>query len=280
MTVERSWSEEDGCLMCPVRHHGLCAKLPDRVLGRVAALARHVDYAADTDVWDAPVRGGFIGILRRGYLRIQRRSSTGRRQIIAMVSPGELIDEAIEARDGYRFEASTDAALCRFEREAFDRLMAEEPDLRRAVLQQYVERLEDIRRLAWSFGFKTEVERFCAFLVHACGVMPYQPLPDGSAVLTLETPTADIADLLGITVASTARITRRLERDGLVTVRSARHLVLRDLGRLAEIGGVNRDTVAQPATRRHSRTARLQQRNEASVPTTTEQDLDLSARPV
>ncbi len=67
MTELRSWSEEDGCLMCPVRGHGLSAKLPHRVLGRVAALARHADYAADHNVWDEPGPAGFIGILRRGY---------------------------------------------------------------------------------------------------------------------------------------------------------------------------------------------------------------------
>lgn len=67
-----------------------------------------------------------------------------------------LIREAVETQDGYEVEASTDAALLGFKRWTYDRLMAaaEEPYLRRAAQKAHVERLETIRRPAWSFGFK------------------------------------------------------------------------------------------------------------------------------
>ena len=73
MIERNSWTEEDGCLSCPVRRHGLCSKLPERVLARVAGLARQADYAADHDLWEEPDRPKFIGILRQGELRLPDR---------------------------------------------------------------------------------------------------------------------------------------------------------------------------------------------------------------
>lgn len=239
MIDERNLRAAEGCLGCSVRRKGLCGKLSDRVQARLARLGRQKDYAADHIFWDQVEQPRFIGILRKGHLRVQRYSPEGQRQIVAMVAPGEMIGESVETRIGYGVEASTNASLCRFERTAFRRLLGEEPELRQALLRNYVERLEAIRQQTWALGLQSVQERFCGFLIKACGVMPYQPQPDGSGVLTLEIPREDIADLLGTSKETISRTMHHLQRLGLIEIRDPRRLLLSNLNRLAEIGGVD-----------------------------------------
>lgn len=247
MINQRDWRVPEGCLGCPVRRDGFCGKLTDRVQARLASLSRLRDYAAGHIFWDEVEEPRFVGIVRKGHLRMQRHSLDGRRQIVEMIAPGRMIGSSVETRIGYGVEASTNASLCRLERGAFQRLMGEEPELRKAVLSDYVERLEAIRQQTWAVGLQSAEERLCGFLIKACSVMPYQPQPDGSGVLSLEIPRADLADLLGTTKETISRTMHHLQRLGLIEIRDPRHLRLSNVERLAEIGGVGSKSMSQNA---------------------------------
>lgn len=244
MIEKHKWSADDACSGCPVRRHGLCGKLPDRVRTRLAGLAHRATYPSNHTLWEQEEQPSVVSILRKGILRVQRYSTDGDRQIVAMVYPGEMVGADGEMHTGYGVDACTDVSLCYIERATFRRLLKEEHDLRRAILREYTERLDATRHQIWSFGLQSPEERLCAFLIHACSVMPYQPLPDGSGVLTVQIPRADIADLLGTTKESISRLTHRLQRLGLIDIRDPKHLLLRDLDRLAEMGSVDRETLA------------------------------------
>lgn len=226
------------CAECTGRRLGLCAELPKRVLARLAEVAHAVDYPANHRFWDEDERPGFAAILQSGYLRMPRYSIEGRRQIVAMVSPGEIVGEGIDTRPGYGMESVTPVRVCRFERGDFLRLTESEPELRRAIFRQYMKRLDVLRWLTWSLGLQTPEERLCAFLARSCETMPYQPLPDGSGILTLEVPRADVADLLGTTKETISRLTHRLQQTGLIEIRDPRHFRIFDLGKLARAGGI------------------------------------------
>lgn len=226
------------CQSCPVRGHALCRQLSVRTLERLAFLARTHRYRANHCFWDEDSRPGFIGIVHTGYLRIVRYSLDGRRQITALVGPGETVGEGIHEGVGYALEAATATTLCRFERPAFERLMTEESELRRAVYREYADRLEKLRRLAWMLALQSPEERLCTFLSNTHGAMPWQPLPGGGGVLTVEIPRADVADLLGTTKEQISRVTHRLAAAGLIEIRDPRHFLIPDVARLRQAGGL------------------------------------------
>ncbi|WP_164871849.1 Crp/Fnr family transcriptional regulator [Solirhodobacter olei] len=213
--------------------------MPKALLARVAEASRIVECPANHRLWDEDVQPGFTAILWRGYLRMPRYSLEGRRQIVSIICPGEIVGEGVDTRPGYGMEAVTAVTFCRFERGEFRRLADREPELRRALLRQHMKRLEVLRWLTWSLGLQTPEERLCAFLARACETMPYQPLPDGSGILSLEVPRADVADLLGTTKETISRLTHRLQQIGLIEIRDPRHFRIFDRERLAKVGGLS-----------------------------------------
>lgn len=227
-----------GCRGCHDRRNGFCGELPNRAQERLASLSWQSDYAAGHTFWHEVEQPRFVGIVRKGYLRMQRHSLDGQRQIVAMITPGEIIGSPMNTRIGYGVEASTNVSICRFERNAFGRLMGEEPELRKAVLGEYFQGLEALRQQIWALGIQSPEERLCGFLIKACSVMPYQPQPDGSGVLTLQIPREDLADLLNTTRETISRTMHHLQRLGLIEIQDPRHLRLSDISRLAEIGSV------------------------------------------
>ncbi len=227
------------CENCHARRHGPCASLPAASLARFAEAARPVDYPAGHCFWDEDGRVNFVGILKTGYLRMLRYTADGRRQIMALVGPGDIVGEGFRPVAGYRLEASTPATMCRFEPAVFERLLEREPELRRAVCRDYLDQLDGLRRTTWSLGVQSPRERLCAFLSLSCRTMPFAPSPKGGGLLTLELPRADIADLLGTTKETISRLTHRLQSSGLLRIRDPRRFFIPDLARLERAGGLN-----------------------------------------
>lgn len=227
------------CATFPIQGNRFCSWVSERISRRIGQIAQVRNYSADHSFSNHGDGQRPVSVLKTGFLRLLRYSIDGQRQIISIVAPGELSGMAIENRDGYEFETVTPVSLCQINRGAFERLMGEEPELRRAVCRQYSERLEAVRQNTWSIGMLSTEERLRGFLVQATRIMPYQPLPDGGGVLTLTIPRADIADLLGTTKATISRLSHRLARDGLVEIRSPRHFLIPNLDLLARISALS-----------------------------------------
>lgn len=238
---------EGKCMACSVRRTGFCGSLDPALRGRLAGLARSQEFPANHRFCDEDGHPGFFAVLREGYMRMQRHSIDGRRQILALTVPGEMLGEGGEPQAGYGLESVTPVTLCRIERGALDRLAGEAQELRRALYAQLEERLERLRRLTWWLGVQTPEERLCGFLALACEMLPFEPLPDGGGVLTFSLPRSDIADYLNITKETISRLTHRLQAEGLIEIRDPRHFVIRDPAALARIGGLPQSPCAVPA---------------------------------
>lgn len=202
---------------------------------RMTALGRIVDLPADHLLWEEDQRPGFVAVLLSGFLRMLRYSADGRRQIMVIVPPGELVGEGVETRAGYRLEAATPVRLLRLERAAFERLMEEVPDIGRSIYRQCVGRLDRLQRMTWALGLQSPEERLCAFLADACQVMPFEPGGAGG-ILTMELPRADIADYLGTTRETISRLTHKLKAAGLIVILDPRRFEIPDIDRLARAG--------------------------------------------
>jgi CRP/FNR family transcriptional regulator len=227
---------------CPSRGTGFCGHLDGAALAALSGSA-HVEHCAvDRVLWHDDDGPPVAGVLLSGLLRLERCSSQGRRQILGLFLPGELVGWETDRAAGYSIEAVTEATFCRFDPVLFNRLVSDDQALRAEVYRQNMRQLERLRWLTWTIGALSPEERVAAFLVSAMDYMPVQPQPEGGPVLSVVLSRRDIADLLATTVESTCRILKGLEREGLIVLRDPWHVQIPDIDALARRGSVPRAT--------------------------------------
>ena len=201
--------------------------------------ARHrEDKAADTEVISGDLRRHDVWFIRSGILRLQRHAYDGRRQILSLFFPGEIIGFEAENREGVTVETATQSGLCRIDRRKFDRMVDENASLREELFRQKQDQLDRLYWLTWSLGALSPEERLCAFLALCTKFMPYQPLPDGTGILSVHLARRDIADLLGTTVESISRIVHKLSETGVIEIRDSAHFRILDLPKLIALGKI------------------------------------------
>jgi CRP/FNR family transcriptional regulator len=197
------------------------------------------ELAANSEVFSGSTPGRSVWFVRAGILRFQRYAFDGRRQIMSLYLPGEIVGYERQLRDGHSIETVTASGLCRIDRRKFDLMLAENCSLRDDFIRQQQDQLDRLHWLTWSLGALSPEERLCAFLALSSRFMPYQHLPDRTAILTMLLPRADIADLLATTVESISRITHRLAETGVIEIKDPSHFRILDLARLKSLGQID-----------------------------------------
>ena len=225
------------CAACPVRQSGVCSRM-GREHPLIALGSRRQDIAAQSSVWTEECDAPCCVVLVRGILRSVHYGYDGRRHVISLIFPGEIVGRHM-MRPGLSIEAATDARLCRLDPKVYAHLLRHSARFRDLVHHQAEADLERMRLQTLSLGVMTPEERLAWFLVQAAAVLPFAPLPSGGGVLTLSLPRADIADLLGTTIESISRITHKFEREGAIRILDPRHFEIPDLARLSRIASLD-----------------------------------------
>ena len=231
--------------------------------------ARHrEDLAPDSEVTSGGAPSNDVWFIRSGILRLQRFAYDGRRQVLSLFFPGEIIGFEGEFREGVSVEAATQSGLCRIDRRRFEAMVDQNDTLRADLFRQKLDQLDRLYWLTWSLGALAPDERLCAFLAMSTKFLPYQHLPDGTGILTLQLPRKDIADLLGTTVESISRIVHKLSETGVIEIRNPTHFRLLDLRKLIALGqieGTFERLCPGLADRRHRLDGQLAASSDASI---------------
>lgn len=220
------------CGVCPGRVSGVCGALPKEVLARLGAAANEIKLDAGERI---PIRGchaGSVLLIREGMVRAQRHTLNGRRQILLLAMPGEWLDTNNVCTRECDIETVTPTRVCRIDRAVFGAILRQEPALRRALARQSQIWLEKTRRLTWMLALPVG-DRLRTTLILSCNVMPTETLGDGSLVLTMLLPRADVADLLATTPETISRLLHQFEDQGMIEIMEPHRFRLRDLSRLS-----------------------------------------------
>lgn len=181
---------------------------------------------------------GFLGVIRRGYARKSVIKLSGKRTLVGLAMPGDIVGGLPEREHDYDFEAATDIEICFYDSATAKRQLEVNQPFRRRMLQEIDHQHHRLLGHLWRNGTLTSRERIIAFLVRAVEFMPTEPLPDGSLVLSMEIGRGDWADLTNTAVETISRTLRYLEDKGLITSLTPYRFLLRDLDLLATIAGV------------------------------------------
>lgn len=202
--------------------------------------ARHCeDRGPDSEVISGGAPSCDVWLIRSGILRLQRHASNGRRQILSLFFPGEIVGFEGEFREGATVETAMQSSLCSIDRRWFEKMMDQDHSLRTEFSRQKQDQIDRLYWLTWSLGALGPDERISAFLALSTAFMPYQLLPDGTGVLSVCLEIKDIADLLGTTVETISRVVRKLADSGVIEIRDSAHFRLLNLPSLTAFGKID-----------------------------------------
>ncbi|MCE6960654.1 Crp/Fnr family transcriptional regulator [Cereibacter sphaeroides] len=216
--------------------------IPDKEPARPALVGRVISLGRDATLCREGESPHHVWLVRSGILRVQRMGVDGKRQILALLLPGDLVGDEFQGRRGLSIETCTEATLSQMRLTDFRAAMEASAELRRACLLGRMVHLERMRWLTWILGALKPEERLCAFLSIGGGrILGRQPQPDGSEIVAVPLSRQDLSDLLGITVESISRILHRLQDDGILRILDPARFRIWDAGPLLKKGGVDAD---------------------------------------
>jgi CRP/FNR family transcriptional regulator len=183
---------------------------------------RRLDSGAYLFHQHTPARSVYM--LEEGMLMMERSSSTGRRQVMAFMHPGNFI--GITHKEHYEFTVSALAPS----------LVRDIPLKPFIALQDDLPRLKDnVRRIGgnilahtldqvFALGQKKAHERVCFLLKQLSSWQPSQQAHRLELLMTRQ----DIADYLGLTIETVSRAFGKLKRERIIDIYSAHTVEILD----------------------------------------------------
>jgi CRP/FNR family transcriptional regulator, nitrogen fixation regulation protein len=177
-------------------------------------------YAKDEEIFAEGDRAAYVYKVLSGVVRTSKLLSDGRRQIDAFHLGGDIF--GIEAGDEYRFcaEAVGDCVVIAYRRGNLGALMGSDTQLAQDMTMGMMRSLVRAQNHMLLLGRKSALEKIATFLLDMA------ERTSGDDALDLPMSRTDIADHLGLTIETVSRSFTQLERQGVIELPSARHVVL------------------------------------------------------
>ncbi|MGO4525393.1 helix-turn-helix domain-containing protein [Microvirga sp. 2MCAF35] len=204
----------------------LLPKLADAATPTVGSVR---SFAKDEEIFAEGDRAAFVYKVLSGVVRTSKLMSDGRRQIDAFHLAGDIF--GIEAGDEHRFcaESIGDCVVVAYRRTHLASLAGNDAQLAHDMTMGMMRSLVRAQNHMLLLGRKSALEKIATFLLDMAG-----RTADESAV-DLPMSRTDIADHLGLTIETVSRSFTQLERQGIIALPSARHVVLRNRAALERL---------------------------------------------
>lgn len=227
--------------------------LPRRQQAKLEAIATVLDYQrANNTIFSEGEDAHFIYSVASGVVRISRHTESGRRQILALMLPGDLF--GIPEAGLYVNSAETvcPVTLYRVPWQRLHEIMMEEPQMQVSLLVRVAFDLRQAQRRIVMLGQHNIRQRLASFLLE---LSQHPDFYDGrSRHLELPLTRHDLGDYLGAAAETVTRALAMMERDRLVRRVSHRVLEIKDIEALrSTTGGKRRQQRPE-----HSRASRRQ----------------------
>jgi len=177
-------------------------------------------FSKDEEIFAEGDRAAFVYKVLSGVVRTSKLMSDGRRQIDAFHLAGDIF--GIEAGDEHRFcaESVGDCVVVAYRRSHLASLAGKDAQLAQDMTMGMMRSLVRAQNHMLLLGRKSALEKIATFLLDMA-----ERTADEDA-LDLPMSRTDIADHLGLTIETVSRSFTQLERQGIIALPSARHVVL------------------------------------------------------
>ncbi len=175
--------------------------------------------------------GRSVYMLEEGMLMMERSSSSGRRQVMAFIHPGNFI--GITHNEHYEFTVSalSPSSVREIPLKPFVALQDDMPQLQENVRRIGGNILAHTLDQVFALGQKKAHERVCFLLKQLSDRRPARQRHLIDLVMTRQ----DIADYLGLTIETVSRAFGKLKQEGTIDIYSAHTVEILDRQRVDEL---------------------------------------------
>jgi CRP/FNR family transcriptional regulator len=205
--------------------------LTDKEVAQLDALVSYKNLGTGDYLFHQHTQARSVYMLEEGMLMMERSSSTGRRQVMAFMHPGNFI--GITHKEHYEFTVSalTPATIRDIPLKPFITLQDNVPRLKDNVRSIGGNILAHTLDQVFALGQKKAHERLCFLLKQLSDRLPRQT----SHMLELVMTRQDIADYLGLTIETVSRAFGKLKREGIIDIYSAHTVEILDVTTVEEL---------------------------------------------
>lgn len=208
---------------------------------RLAQIAHRKKIPAGQTIMSDETPADFFANVISGAVKLTKTLPDGRQQIVGLLFAPDFLGRAFSKSNPYTAEAATDVEICTFPHVAFERLVAEYPDLQQRLFLHTLDELDAARDWMLLLGRKTAEEKVASFLLMLAKrslLMGCQhTAPAEKATFELPLTRADMADFLGLTIETVSRQLTRLKTANVIKLNSNRLIAVPDIARLAQVAG-------------------------------------------
>ncbi len=221
----------ESCSDCSVRDQALCGSLTNHELESLNRLGRRRHVAkGETLAW-AGDDNLVCGNLLSGVLKLSSATTDGREQIVGLLYPADFVGRPFADQVDYDCTALTDAELCVFPREPFERALADHVQMERLLLQRVLAALGDARGRIVSLGRGSASGKVAGFLLDLAdraGTSGCRAMPGGPLTFDLPLSRGEMADVLGLTIETVSRQMTAMKTAGIISLPGGRAVTILD----------------------------------------------------
>jgi CRP/FNR family transcriptional regulator len=210
------------CLLCEAHlQEGLSAEQACEIQG---LLRRHTIQPHEI-LFRQGESSDWLYVVRAGQLKLTVTGPDGRDQIIRVAVAGQLIgyDAVDDLRHPYTATALTPGRLCGLRHRDMLRVMEQNVEVSRRLVQLLNQELSQAQALIHILGQKSSAEKIALFLL---SLVPEDGAGDPQPELPLPLSRQEMADMLGLTVETVSRLMAELKRERIIEAPRGRIRIL------------------------------------------------------
>jgi CRP-like cAMP-binding protein len=180
----------------------------------------------------------FVYSVASGVVRLSRHTESGRRQIIALMLPGDLFGMPEEGIYVNTSETVCPATLYRLPWLKLQNILNEEQEMQNSLLVRLAYDLRQAQKRILMLGQQNITQRLAAFLLELCQHSDF--FDKHTRVLYLPITRYDLADYLGTSPETVVRVLAKLESAKIIRRLSPKQVELLDQTALQKMLSVKR----------------------------------------
>lgn len=226
---------KDICADCAVRDQALCGSLDDQELVALNSIGQRRRVPRGATVMWAGDESVICANLLSGVLKLVASTADGREQIVGLLYASDFVGTPFADHADFTITALTDAELCVFPRQAFERVLEDHARMEHVLLQRTLRALNEARGRMLTLARKSAEEKIAGFLLDMAsraGSSGCRATPDGPLTFDLPLTRGQIADVLGLTIETVSRQMTKLKSAGVISLPGGRGITIADQGAL------------------------------------------------
>jgi len=221
------------CTSCKVRPYSFCRCLKEEDLRHFAKISSEKKFSNKQVIFLQSDEGKRLYNITEGNVKIYQLLQDGRVQIIGFLYPGDFFGSYKKGKYNYSANAIGDVAVCEFKEDVLNNHMDENPELSRELLNMTTNELILAQDRVKVLGKLTATERVANFISNISKQRARINWQDNP--ISLPMSRQDIADYLGLTIATVSREITNLKTSSVIKMISTSQIYINDKTKLTEL---------------------------------------------